>query len=412
MAIPQRILFFIGFLLTMVGCSKNEVPEPTPTPNTSSKRVIMAYIVANSADRLDDNTMNNVEWMYQGLSEVKDTCTLLIYYKGNSSNAYIKKPEILKYQTDGRGKINGEPILTGSNLTRKNIFSQAEVTEAVSGISTDPAVMKANLEKMRTIAPSQCYGLIFASHASSWMPATKTVSTRSFGVDGSYGINLPEMASVLQNSFPAKNVDFILFDACMMGTAEVCYELKDATHYCIASVMESPMQGFPYHKFFSKLYDKEIDYQYVCDETINFNKSENTWGTYAVVDCSQMEQLAAATKAQLIENADLLAGFDYESVQQYGANAYGNYEYFSFDMGDFIKQLNGGTIPADYQTALDKAIIYKTCLERTYDIVTPYKERFCGIGMYFPGQGIQYKWDSYYPSIKWYNAAGWSELMK
>ena len=46
MAIPQRILFFIGFLLTMVGCSKNEVPEPTP--NTSSKRVIMAYMVANN----------------------------------------------------------------------------------------------------------------------------------------------------------------------------------------------------------------------------------------------------------------------------------------------------------------------------------------------------------------------------
>lgn len=409
MAIPQRILFFIGFLLTMVGCSKNEVPEP----NTSSKRVIMAYIVANSADLLDDNTMNNVEWMYQGLSEVKDTCTLLIYYKGNSSNAYIKKPEILKYQTDGRGKINGEPILTGNNLTKSSILSQAEVYDAVSGIATDPIVMKANLEKMRTIAPSKSYGLIFASHATSWMPATKTVSTRSFGVDGSYGINLPEMASVLQNSFPAKNVDFILFDACMMGTAEVCYELKDATHYCIASVMESPIQGFPYNKFFSKLYNKEIDYQYVCDETINFNKSENTWGTYAVVDCSQMEQLAAATKAQLMENADLLAEFDYESVQQYGAvTNYNDFLYFSFDMGDFIKQLNGGTIPADYQTALDKAIVYKTCLERAYYNVVPDKDIFSGIGMYFPGRGIQYKWDSYYPSVKWYNAAGWSELMK
>lgn len=405
MAIPQKILFFIGILLTIVGCSKNEVPEP----NTSSKRVIMAYIVANSADLLDDNTMNNVEWMYQGLSEVKDTCTLLIYYKGNSSNAYIKKPEILKYQTDGRGKINGEPILTGNNLTKSSILSQAEVYDAVSGIATDPIVMKANLEKMRTIAPSKSYGLIFASHATSWMPATKTVSTRSFGVDGSYGINLPEMASVLQNSFPAKNVDFILFDACMMGTAEVCYELKDATHYCIASVMESPIQGFPYNKFFSKLYNKEIDYQYVCDETIKFNKSKDAWGTYAVVDCSQMEQLAAATKAQLMENADLLAGFDYESVQQYGVNTY---EYFSFDMGDFIKQLNGGTIPTDYQTALDKAIVYKTCLEASWGGVTPDKERFCGIGMYFPGRGIQYKWDSYYPSVKWYNAAGWSELMK
>ena len=68
MATPQRILFFIGILLTMMGCSKNEVPEPTPTPNTSSKRVIMAYMVANN--NLDNDIMNNVEWMYHGLSEV------------------------------------------------------------------------------------------------------------------------------------------------------------------------------------------------------------------------------------------------------------------------------------------------------------------------------------------------------
>ena len=32
--------------------------------------------------------------------------------------------------------------------------------------------------------------------------------------------------------------DFVLFDACMMGCAEVYYELKDAARYCIASVLD------------------------------------------------------------------------------------------------------------------------------------------------------------------------------
>lgn len=137
MAIPQRILFFIGFLLTMVGCSKNEVPEPTPTPNTSSKRVIMAYMVANN--NLDEDIMNNVEWMYQGLSEVKDTCTLLIYYKGKSSNTYkyiyqeagdSEIPDRRKRENKRRTYSYGEQLdkkkhfqSSGSNRSRKrNIY--------------------------------------------------------------------------------------------------------------------------------------------------------------------------------------------------------------------------------------------------------------------------------------------------
>lgn len=401
----SKTILFISILLTMTGCSKEELPAPIT--NTSSKRVIMAYMVANN--NLDTDIMNNLQWMYQGLTEATDTCTLLIYYKGLSTNTYIRKPEILKYQTDGKGKINGESRLTGNALTLSNIIRQAEVSEAVSGIATDPAVMKANFEKMCAIAPAKSYGLIFESHATSWMPASKTVQSRSFGYDDKYEINIPEMASVLQESFPAKNVDFILFDACMMATAEVCYELKDATHYCIASVMESPADGFPYHKFLTKLYENEINYRYVCDETIKFNEEKQSWGTYAVVDCTQMEQLAAATKIQLTENANELSDFDYTDVQQYGTPSY---KYFSFDMGDFIKELNGGTLPSDYQTALDKAVIYKTCLERAWSGIAPDKDRFCGIGMYLPGRNIKYSWDSYYPSLGWYNAAGWNDLLK
>ena len=41
----------------------------------------------------------------------------------------------------------------------------------------------------------------------------------------------------------------------MMGTAEVFYELRNATHYCIASVMETPAAGFPYNRFFTGLYE-------------------------------------------------------------------------------------------------------------------------------------------------------------
>lgn len=402
----RKTLLFLCTLLFLVGCS-NEAPTPDPAPvPTSSNRVVFAYIIANN--NLDDDLLNNVKWMYEGLASAKDSCTLVIYYKGASDNKYIEGAKILTYRTYGNGYINGEPVLKDSELSIGNIVGQAEQTNAVEGTATESDIMCANFEKMRALAPAKKYGIIFGSHGTGWLPSLKT---RSFGQDGSAQntIDIPTMASALETAFPDRNVDFILFDACMMGTAEVCYELRNATRYCIASVMESPADGFPYHLFMDKLFEDEVDYTYVCDETIRFNTSQDTWGTYAVVDCPQMEQLAQATKEQLTAHADQLSSLSLGDIQQYG---YSGYKYFSFDMGHLVKILNGGTMPDEYQQALDKAITYKICMEKSYYNVTPYKDTFCGLGMYLPVREINTTWDAYCPSLAWYEAAGWNELKK
>lgn len=197
----------------------------------------------------------------------------------------------------------------------------------------------------------------------------------------------------------------------MMGTAEVFYELRNATHYCVASVMETPVAGFPYDRFFINLYDKSIDYAKICSETIQFNKENNWWGTYAAVDCTAMGEVAQAIQSELLSHQSELQTLDYTQVQQYG---YGQYKYFSFDVVDFISQLNGGVVPANVQNSMDKAVIAKDCLDgEEYPLMTLRidPERFCGMGMYFPGRNISYTWDRYYQSsIAWYNAAGWDKI--
>lgn len=402
----RRLLIPLCAIVLLAGCS-NESPTPDPQPiPTSSNRVVLAYLVANN--NLEDDILTNVQWMYQSLAEVTDTCTLLVYFKGQSASTYVSGAKILKYQADGHGYINEEPILTGKDRTSQNIIAQAETHDAASGLATDPEVMSTNFEKMKQLAPAKNYGIIFESHGTGWLPAG-TSKARSFGQDGSTSnsINMPEMASALETAFPDKNVDFILFDACMMGTAEVCYELRNATRYCIASVMESPADGFPYHLFLNKLYEDEVDYVYVCDETIRFNTQQGSWGTYAVVDCSQMEQLADATKKQLAAHADAVASLDISSLVQYGAY---KFTQFSYDMGYLVKTLNGGTMPDEYQQALDKAVTYKICMEESYGGITPRKDTFCGLGMYLPDRSISVNWDAYYPSLAWYTAAGWNSL--
>lgn len=411
----KKLFLYIVSLFILVGCS-DEIPEHERP--VQSKRAILAYLIANN--NLDTDIMNNVVWMYENLAQSQDSCSLAIYYKPSSNNSYnngyLKETQILTFFTDGHGQINGQPALEGSDITTGNVVEQALKYTAVPGTATDPDVMQANLQAMADIIPAESYGLIFGSHATSWMPAEENpfISTKSFGQDGSAynSINIPEFADVLEASFPG-NLDFVLFDACMMQTAEVCYELRNATHYCIASVMETPTVGFPYHRILSELYQDEIDFNQVCTDVISFNKEMGLWGTYAVVDCTQMDAFANAVREQIDQHASALENLSLHSIQQYGVNGSTDFIYFSFDVADFIKQLNEGELPVLFQQTLDQTVLAKSCITNShsypYGSVLTDEDKYCGMGMYIPDAADNSDWNDYYRSaISWYQTV-WSE---
>lgn len=411
-------------VIVLAACS-NEIPEQQPAKR--SGRTVLAYLISNNAGTsLDSDLRNNVIDMYTALGNMKESCTLLVFYRPYTGDTPLSKPTLMSFYADGRGNINNVAALTGSELTFDAVCRIAQKKEYTmnSQIATDPAVMEEVFTDMQTVAPSDSYGLILGSHASGWMKGN-SVQSKAFGDDDGYNINIPDLADVLKNSFSEK-LDFVLFDACMMGTAEVGYELKEITSHCIASVMETPALGFPYKQIFSYLYSENIDYSAVCHEFISFNKVNNAWGTCAVMDCSQMENLASAVKAKLSEWQDALSSVSMQNVQQYGVNSY---KYFSYDVLDFFRELGrkSGVVKttdlneaiASVQSALNQAVIAKDCLSGVdYDFegLTIDGTRFCGIGMYIPGEYNRYvanktTWNSYYEqSISWYRAAGWADL--
>lgn len=408
-------------VIVLAACS-NEIPEQQPAKR--SGRTVLAYLISNNAGTsLDSDLRNNVIDMYTALGNMKESCTLLVFYRPYTGDTPLSKPTLMSFYADGRGNINNVAALTGSELTFDAVCSIAEKKEYTmnSQIATDPAVMKKVFTDMQTVAPSDSYGLILGSHASGWMKGN-SVQSKAFGDDDGYNINIPDLADVLKNSFSEK-LDFVLFDACMMGTAEVGYELKEITSHCIASVMETPALGFPYKQIFSYLYSENIDYSAVCHEFISFNKVNNAWGTCAVMDCSQMENLASAVKAKLSEWQDALSSVSMQNVQQYGVNSY---KYFSYDVLDFFRELGGksGVAETDLneaiasiQTVLNEAVIAKECIPNPSNSSFRVDEaRFCGIGMYIPKEYNPYvanktAWNSYYEqSISWYHAAGWADL--
>ena len=411
-------------VIVLAACS-NEIPEQQPAKR--SGRTVLAYLISNNkAGSLDTYLRDNVIDMYTALGNMKESCTLLVFYRPYTGDAPLSKPTLMSFYADGRGNINNVAALIGTELTFDAVCRIAQKKEYTmnSQIATDPAVMEEVFTDMQTVAPSDSYGLILGSHALGWMKGT-SVPTKAFGDDDGYNIDIPDLADVLKNSFSEK-LDFVLFDACMMGTAEVGYELRETTSYCIASVMETPVYGFPYDQILPYLYTENIDYPAVCHEFMSFNKTNNLWGTCAVMDCSQMENLASAVKAKLSEWKDALSSVSMQNVQQYGVNSY---KYFSYDVLDFFRELGrkSGVVKttdlneaiASVQSALNQAVIAKDCLSGVdYDFegLTIDGTRFCGIGMYIPGEYNRYvanktAWNSYYEqSISWYRAAGWADL--
>lgn len=410
-------------VIVLAACS-NEIPEQQPAKR--SGRTVLAYLISNNkAGSLDTYLRDNIIDMYTALGNMKESCTLLVFYRPYTDDTPLGKPTLMSFYADGRGNINNQAVLTGQELTFDAVCSIAEKKEYTmnSQIATDPAVMKKVFTDMQTVAPSDSYGLILGSHATGWMKGN-SVQSKAFGDDGGYNIDIPDLANVLKKSFSEK-LDFVLFDACMMGNAEVGYELKDVTSHCIASVMETPVYGFPYDQILPYLYTENIDYPAVCHEFMSFNKTNNLWGTCAVMDCSQMENLASAVKAKLSEWKDALSSVSMRNVQQYGVNSY---KYFSYDVLDFFRELGrkSGVVEADLneavasiQSALNQAVIAKDCLsgiDYDFEELVIDGTRFCGIGMYIPKEYNPYvtnktAWNSYYErSISWYRAAGWADL--
>lgn len=411
-------------VIVLAACS-NEIPEQQPAKR--SGRTVLAYLISNNkAGSLDTYLRDNVIDMYTALGNMKESCTLLVFYRPYTGDAPLSKPTLMSFYADGRGNINNVAALTGSELTFDAVCRIAQKKEYTmnSQIATDSVVMEEVFTDMQTVAPSDSYGLILGSHASGWMKGT-SVPTKAFGDDDGYNIDIPDLADVLKNSFSEK-LDFVLFDACMMGTAEVGYELRETTSYCIASVMETPVYGFPYDQILPYLYSENVDYSAVCHEFISFNKTKDVWGTCAVMDCSQMENLASAVKAKLSEWQDALSSVSMQNVQQYGVNSY---KYFSYDVLDFFRELGGksGVAETDLneaiasiQTVLNEAVIAKECIPNPSNSSFRVDEtRFCGIGMYIPKEVNDYvpdniswnNWNDYYKqSISWYRAAGWADL--
>ena len=368
----MRVIQYIGVLLFffLVSCEKNDV-EPQKT------RTLMVYLAGDN--NLSGHMQKNISSMMSAWKESYNA-NIVIYF--DAPNA---APELYTFRFKGKE-------------VEKQVLKTYEEMD-----SADPEVLKKILNEMQDLYPSDSYGLILGSHASGWIPSggfgrsnrmlyAEPVLTRSFGTDytGPNEMDTRDMAKAIP--FNKENLEFILFDACLMSSIEVLYDLRDKAKYVIASPAELPAPGFPYARvipyFWGKGTNLEKDLVKVCDEFwdyYNTYNAANRFGTIALIKMDGMEHLFDLTREVLQGKKENVATIDKNAVYCYPMVEYSKHDRF-FDLGEYMKYMTEGRegLYKEYRDFLDnQVVIYKNVTNPFYYTEIP-EEKFSGIATYIP----------------------------
>ena len=368
----MRIIQYIGVILFffLVSCEKDNV-EPQKT------RTLMVYLAGDN--NLSGHMQKNISSMMSAWKKSYNA-NIVIYF--DAPNA---APELYTFRFKGKE-------------VEKQVLKTYEEMD-----SEDPEVLKKILNEMQDLYPSDSYGLILGSHASGWIPSggfgrsnrmlyAEPVLTRSFGTDytGPSQMDTRDMAKAIP--FNKENLEFILFDACLMSSIEVLYDLRDKAKYVIASPAELPAPGFPYNRvmpyFWGKGTNLEKDLVKVCDEFwdyYNTYNATNRFGTIALIKMDGMEHLFDLTREILQGKKDYVADIYQKAVYCYPMVEYSKYDRF-FDLGEYMKYMTEGRegLYKEYRDFLDnQVVIYKNVTNPFYYISIP-EEKFSGIATYIP----------------------------
>ncbi len=94
------------------------------------------------------------------------------------------------------------------------------------------------------------YALIIWNHGNAWIGDHQYI-TKAISFDDSQGnaLAIAELAKAIKNALSEaglQKLDVLGFDACLMGSFEVLYEVKDLAEYAVASSFSEPGYGWDY----------------------------------------------------------------------------------------------------------------------------------------------------------------------
>ena len=370
---PHKMILLLSVFCTLfLGCKK----EPHPNvPPVSVRRTVLVYLGTDNEFRTE---------------AVQKIDTLRKYWnKTNDGN-------LLVYADTG-----GNPVLVHIYYSnqRGNVADTIEIYPSEN--SANPATFHRVLQKAKTYRPAASYGLVVLSHATGWLPAEMSspdIKLKAVIQDkGTSETNNYMELKDFADAIPC-HLDFIIFDACLMGSVEVCYELKNKVDYIVASPAEVLAPGFVYATMMPLLFAPAPDLTSVAREFYEYYHNQSGYyqsATVSVIKTAALAELATVIR-DITPPAFLPDGW--ENIQTFGYGAQKIY----FDLEDYCKRLS----PENHdriQKALDQCVLYKRCTPSFFSSGTKTMQaiqNFCGLTVYIP-QAAYPQANEAYRKLEW-----------
>lgn len=363
---PLLTAFFGGsMLVAATGCSDDQ-PDPT---KVTGKRTVLVYAVA--ANNLSSYCEADKREMIRAAGNIDMTSMRLLVYQSHLR----QDPELLELVSAPDGGYEFTKVKDYDRLT----------------FSTDPSRISEVIRDVRTLRPSEDYGLVLWSHGTGWgesetvhqiknnhLPQPNFSSTDSsiapdanysFGMENIDGvtdyINIDELAAAI----PEGMFDFIWFDACYMAGVETICELAPKCDWFVGYPTEIMADGMPYDITLPYILRDTPDLKGAAKALFEHYDGMGDPVTVTVVDCSGIDRLAEATSSIYWAVPESPAASNVHLLSRRLKAA-------MYDFGQFTSRRDftgNEQLLANFREAMENTVVYAACSDvdfsrRRFDI--------------------------------------------
>ena len=289
-------------------------------------------------------------------------------------------------------------------------------------VSASKESLRQVLEEVRTSFPAKHYGMVFSSHGTGWLPDNynsysersslrsslpEPVSswplTKGVGNQFSGSFRDPDIRWIELQDFAAAipmKLDYLILDACLMGTVETAWELRNVCDRLVFSPTEILAAGMVYNTLSWDMFSgSQPDLETYCREYYEYYDAQSgsyRSATVTLVECGKLDALADAFGAIVAAHRDKLSISLAGSVQHYYYR--GSKLSFFFDLRDLADQLGATSAEmARLDAALAEAVSYHAETPTFFDLKL---ERCCGLSTYIP-DASRPRLNAFYRTLSW-----------
>lgn len=363
-------------------------------------------------------------------SSKSNDALILISKLPESNGNYLTKtsPCIIRLSSKGSGKKAAVVMDTLKVLDPGTVLADAGTTRRC-------------LEYVRDEFPAKSYGLVVSSHATGWLPngyfdnssayehgtlsgrmdrsavpaglpvyverehdpslpMTKSITQEVETIEGrkySREMGIEEFASAIP-----MHLDYLLFDACLMGGIEVAYAFRKVADVIGFSQTEVLADGYDYTRISSHLLGQaNPDPKTVCTDFFElYDKKEGSMrsATISLVDCTKVEDLARTCAGIFERYRDGIGKVQQSRVQAYFYNPAHHWHY---DLLDIVAKAGASDQELEeLERAIDASLLYKAATPSFLGLPI---NVFSGYSMYLPSAGSSFL-DNFYMTLSWNEA--------